>query len=267
MNHSFENVATFEHQFWLQILGDHSRFIYESLAPVEQENIRMASEFIQIFDTLLNQVNSADISQLTIAAEKETLKLREFKLNLIKKHLLGKIKIQLSPTFINHMVNELEEYVRLLKYFKSNQIPPVYHELHHHLVWLLDAAGHAGAISSNLDHVEKRLKEKSNQYTNHFEDFYLKAVEMSGYLRTHLSTFPALEKMNVDVTLEMKLFKHFLHELAELELSAQALGIFSPLMADHMSREECYYLMKLAESANLEKPNCDPGKPRLRKVK
>jgi hypothetical protein len=92
MNHVWENAEKFEHRFWLQILGDHSRFIYESLAPVEKENIRRASEFIQIFDTLLSQVNSADLSQLTIMAENETLKLREFKLNLIKKHLLGKIK-------------------------------------------------------------------------------------------------------------------------------------------------------------------------------
>ena len=262
-----EEIARFEHRFWLQILGDHSRFIHDALAPAERTNIEMASEFIEIFDTLLSKVQSEDILQLTIVAEEETEKFQSFKLSLIEKHLLGKIKIHLSPTFINHMVNELEEYLRLLKHFKSNQIPPVYHELHHHLVWLLDAAGHAGAISSNLDHVEKRLKEKSDQYTKHFEDFYLKAVEMVGYLRTNLSTFPALEKMNVDVTLELKLFKHFLHELEELELSAQALGIFSPLMADHMSREECYYLMKLAESANLEKPNCDPAKPRLKEGK
>ena len=131
----------------------------------------------------------------------------------------------------------------------------------------MDAAGHAGAISSNLDQVEKRLKEKSDQYTKHFEDFYLKAVELAGYLRTNLSTFPALEKMNVDVNLEMTLFKHFLHELEELELSAQALGTFSPLMADHMSREECYYLMKLAESTHIKKPNCDPTKPRLQVFK
>ena len=58
----------------------------------------------------------------------------------------------------------------------------------------MDAAGHAGAISSNLDQVEKRLKEKSDQYTKHFEDFYLKAVEMAGYLRTHLSSFPELKR-------------------------------------------------------------------------
>jgi hypothetical protein len=161
------------------------------------------------------------------------------------------------------MVNELEEYLRLLKYFNSNQMPPVFHELHHHLLWLLDATGHAGAISSNMDDIEKRLKEKSEQYKKHFNDFYLKAVEMAGFLRTNLSTFPALEKMNADVTLEIKFFQHFLLELEELDLSAQALGTLSPLMADHMWREECYYLTKLAESTDMEKPNCDPAKPRL----
>ncbi|MEK4011704.1 DUF2935 domain-containing protein [Peribacillus sp. FSL M8-0224] len=263
MNEFLEKTARFEHQFWLQILGDHGRFIHESLAPVEVEYIEIASEFIQIFDTLLGKANSEEISQLTATAEQETLRFREFKLCLIKEHLVGKIKIHLSPSFINHMVNELEEYLRLLKYFNANQMPPVFHELHHHLLWLLDAAGHAGAISSNMDDVEKRLKEKSEQYKKHFNDFYLKAVEMAGFLRTNLSTFPALEKMNADVTLEIKFFQHFLFELEELDLSAQALGTLSPLMADHMWREECYYLTKLAESTDMEKPNCDPAKPRL----
>ena len=64
MNDVLEKKARFEHRFWLQILGDHSRFIHESLAPVEIEYIKIASEFIQIFDILLGKANSADISQL-----------------------------------------------------------------------------------------------------------------------------------------------------------------------------------------------------------
>jgi hypothetical protein len=264
MNEFLEKTARFEHRFWLQILGDHSRFIFEALVPVETEDIKQVAAYIQVFDDLLARTRTEDIIQLTTNAEAEALKLREFKLKLIEKHLLGKIKIHLSPTFINHMVNELEEYLRILKHLKLQQIPPVYHELHHHLVWLIDASGHAGAISDSLDSVEKRLKEKSDQFTKHFEDFYLKAVEMAGYLRTNLTNFPALEKMNKDVALEMKLFQNFLAEIEELEISAQALGTFSPLMADHMSREECYYLMKLAESTKLEKPDCDPTKPRIK---
>ena len=264
MNNVFEKTARFEHRFWLQILGDHSRFIYEALAPVQKEEIEKASIFIRVFDTLLDDAKSIDSIELTEKAEVETIKLREFKLELLRKHLIGKIKIHLSPTFINHMINELEEYLSILNHLKAGQVPPIYHELHHHLVWLLDAAGHSEAISSNLDGVEKRLREKSDSFTKQFEDFYLKAVEMAGYLRTNLAEFPALEKFNSDTQLEIKLFQGFLKEIEELRLSKQALGTFAPLMADHMLREECYYLMKLSESANLDTPNCDPTKPRIK---
>ena len=78
MNDVLEKKARFEHRFWLQILGDHSRFIYDTLAPVEKENIKIASQFIQIFDMLLGKANSADISQLAVIAENETIKLRKF---------------------------------------------------------------------------------------------------------------------------------------------------------------------------------------------
>jgi hypothetical protein len=68
MNDVFERTARFEHRFWLQILGDHSRFIYEALAPVQKVEIELASSFIQVFDTLLEQANSADLMQVTAQA-------------------------------------------------------------------------------------------------------------------------------------------------------------------------------------------------------
>jgi hypothetical protein len=54
MNDAFEKAARFEHRFWLQILGDHSKFIHEALAPVQKEEIEMATLFIRVFDTLLD---------------------------------------------------------------------------------------------------------------------------------------------------------------------------------------------------------------------
>ncbi len=259
----FMKTARFEHRFWLQILGDHSRFIYDALSPDQTEECERAAHCIHVFDSLLEQTDSADILQLTAQAETEGINLRNFKLELLKKHLVGKIKIHFTPSFINHMLNELEEYLRILIHLKAGEIPPVCHELHHHLLWIMDAAGHSVAISSNLDAVEKKLKEKSDTFTKNFEGFYLKAVELAGFLRTNLTEFPALAKMNTDSQLEIKLFQHFLKEIEELELSNQALGTFAPLMADHMLREECYYLWKLAESAHLDPPNCNPAKPRL----
>ena len=49
----FQEEALFELRFWLQILGDHGRFIHDSLAPSETENIKTASYFIKRFDQLL----------------------------------------------------------------------------------------------------------------------------------------------------------------------------------------------------------------------
>ncbi|WP_367949263.1 DUF2935 domain-containing protein [Bacillus sp. FJAT-29790] len=260
----FEKAAKFEHGFWLQILGDHARFIHDSLAPQEKEFIETANGFIRTFDQLLGRVGVGDLVELSVKAEDETLKLREFKLKILERHLVGKVKIHLGPVFFNHMVNELEEYLIVLKYLKKGEAPPVFHELHHHLIWLLDAAGHAGAISSNMAWVETGIKKSIDEYLNHFKDFYLKAVEMTDFLRTNLTSFPALDLFNKEVSLEMKLFMNFLHEIEELGLSKEALGTFAPLMADHMFREECYYLMKLAESTQGDKPDCNPAKPRLK---
>lgn len=86
---------------------------------------------------------------------------------------------------------------------------------------------------------------------------------MTGYLRANIEPFPALKRFNNEVEMEMNLFRAFLNELEELELSAKALGTFSALMADHMAREECYYLMKLSESTDLAEPHCNPAKPRI----
>jgi hypothetical protein len=218
----------------------------------------------RIFDTLLKKAREqTDLLTLTLEAEEYVLEFREFKLSIIRRHIESEIKIHLPPTFINHMVNELEEYLLVLTYLKKREKPPIFHELHHHLVWLLDAAGHAGAISDTLDQTEKQLKHKSDLFTKQFEDFYLKAVELSGYLRANVDSFPALTKMNKDVVLEIELFRGFLAEIEEMGLTKQMLSTFSPLMADHMLREECYYLMKVAQSSNTERPNCDPAKPRL----
>lgn len=263
---TFKQDALFEHSFWLQVLGDHARFILETLASVEREDIQKAEYFKEKYDSMLNGLRSIPENELltfTRNVKKLTAHFREYKLSLIRKHLTGQIKINMTPTFINHMVNELEEYLNIISYLEKGEKPPIFHELHHHLLWLVDAAGHAGTINDRMDSVERDIKYQSAAFTKKFQDFYLKAVELTGYLRTNLHKFPALEKMNKDVKLEMKLFRMFLEELEELDLTEQVLGTFSALMADHMAREECYYLMKLAESTQTEPPECNPAKKRV----
>ncbi|SDW71310.1 DUF2935 domain-containing protein [Paenibacillus sp. PDC88] len=259
--------ALYEHRFWLQILGDHCRFIFTALSPKEKGDVATAERLINRFDTLLDEARRSDastnISNLTYEANRATEELRNFKLYLLERQLKGKVDILLTPSFINHMVNELEEYQRILIALLEGQGVPVFHPLHYDMLWLQDAYGHAASLAADLDFAEMQLIEKSNTFQNNFKGFYLKSVEMAGYLRTHLKDFPALTKFHADIDLEMKVFMHFLAELEELELRGEVLDRINPLMPDHMYREECYYLSKLAALGEIQSPNCDPTKPRV----
>ena len=250
----------------MQVFGDHAIFFLDTLGPKEKEDIQKAQQFKDRYDRLYNEANSLtneNVLQHIKTAKSLTLQLREFKLSIIRRQLHGEITVNLPPTFINHMVNELEEYLNVVSYLEKGESPPIFHELHHHLVWLLDAAGHAQGINDSVDMVEQDVKVRSHEFIERFKDFYIKAVELAGYLRSNVQSFPALSKMNVEVKLEIELFKTFLHEIKEMELSDQLLGTFSAIMADHMAREECYYLIKLAGSTATAMPDCDPTKPRV----
>lgn len=260
--------ALFEHRFWLRILADHGLFIHNALSPQEIVEIDRALAFNQTFTRLHTEAERSlgpnELAQLNQSAYSYTMELREFKLHLLRRHLLGEISINLPPTFLNHMLNELEEYVRVLDSLLAGNPPPVYHPVHHHLLWLSDAIGHAVTLKSEVDPVEWKFVEKSEKFTKHFKEFYIKSVELAGFLRSNVEQFPALALFNHEVELEMKLFQGFLHELEEMRLNKTILGTLFPLMADHMAREECYYLLKLAQSGAIQASNCDPTQTKYR---
>lgn len=263
----FEAVAAFEHRFWLQILGDHSRFIMTSLAPVEKEAIKKAQDFIAAFDELLCEarrpLSGSQLDGLTATAAECTRQLRCFKLELLSRHLCDELKTCMTPTFFNHMVNELEEYQRVLECLLVCELPPLCHPIHHHILWVSDAEGHGATLASGLDMTEKDLQETSNCFAKNFRDLYGKALEFQGYLRTGIDRFPALSRYNRQVEKEIVLFSCFLEKLRELLCAKKALGRLLPLVPDHMLREECYFLTKLAQVADIKCPDCDPTRPRL----
>ena len=258
-----QRLILFEHRFWLQILGDHARFIYNSLSPNETEEIDTASNYIQIFDDFLQRARQGvSAKELTRDVKVYVESFRHFKLELIEKKLVGNIVLGLPPSFINHMVNEIENYLEIIYGFLSGEWPDeTVVELH--LLWLLDAKGHAGAINDNLNLVEQKLKKISMVFTDSFDNLYDKAVEIKGFMRTSLNKFPALERFNFQVENKMEEFMLFLEKTLNMELDNQILGTLSPLLLDHMFREECYYLTKLSQETPISRPACNPEKPRI----
>lgn len=262
---NIKELALFEHSFWLQILGDHSRFILNALSPTETCFVQQADRFINSFDDLLHEarkpISNEKLHELNYKAYSAATEIRKLKLSILSKQIEEKININLPPTFINHMLNELEEYICILNDLIKGNIS-VTRDIHLHMLWLLDGVGHADSIASTLDMTQKELIKKSKEYSKLFTNLYLAVLEYRGYTRTNICEFPALRKLNVDASEVMNCFKKFLKELEVGILEKEVLGTLSPLMADHMFREECYYLTKLAMVAGTKHPACDPTKPR-----
>ncbi len=266
MKKDYSSAAAFELRFWLQVFGDHARFIYDSLGANEKQALEQAEYYKTRFDELLEAARTTMKAEAwrELAEKSYTIimEIRAYKLNLLERHLRGAITLKLGQTFINHMVNEAEEAIRQIGPLVKGELPPLFNPVHYHLVWLLDAIGHSEALAAELDMTEKQLTYRSKAFAKQFTDFYFKAVEMAGFLRTKLDHFPALARFNKQSELVMLMFMQFLSEVEELSVGEEALSIFKPLLADHMYREECYYLTKLAEVSETKKPDCDPGKPR-----
>lgn len=266
MNPLIEN-ALFENRFWLQIMGDHARFIFFSLAPTESEYLVTSQEFIILFDQLLDQshkhLSETELNGLYRKAYEATYRLREFKLELLTMSLTSDFKSHLTSSFYNGMLNELEEYLFILNSLMTGH-SPLLHPLHYHMLWLADAAEHAASLTATLDNIEKKQINQSNQYEIEFQDLYLKALTMNGFLRTQLLEFPSLDKYNEQAKNMIADFMEYLENLRDQRLDIKILGSLMPLMADHMAREECYYMWKLYQTTNnIKKPECDPTRPRV----
>lgn len=264
---NYTEQCLFEHRFWLQILQEHSLFIYNGLGPSETTYISKVKQFVDKFQDLLTcakaSIGTSELLDLTNRAYRSAKRLRCFKLDLLREHITGNLVLHLTPSFLNHMVNENEEYLRILQHLKKQEVPPKVHPLHHHLLWLFDATFHASAIPMYMDYTEKNILQTSQGYEEKFKNYYIKAVEFAGYIRTNIKQFPALVRLNRQVDIEMRLFLKFLEELKELQLGDELLATFSNSLPDHLAREEHYYLLKLSECTDM--PGIDSAVPGTRR--
>ena len=150
----------------------------DNLAATEGREIKQA-HFIKSFDSLWLQSEDpklAESIQFGREVSRQVEQLRRFKLHLLGRHLTGTLSAALSPTFFNHILNELEEYQRILAYQLTEETPTPFHPVHYHLLWLSDAAFHCVAIVSTLDGVEKRHLEQTRRFMVEFENLYLKEL-------------------------------------------------------------------------------------------
>jgi hypothetical protein len=239
--------------FWLRVLQDHMIFI----SSRSQKYKAHAESYLEHITQLKLKVpKQSDLKAVTeeIIAIIEVI--RDFKrllLDDLTNHL-GEPTVLLPPTFISHMLNELEKFRFLVHHVKINgSLPPVY-SLNEHELWLIDIAGHLGAIRDNLDETDKMLRRQAYKQCKIFAKLHAKAVEFICYLKHEVIPENAISGLTALADVETLLYLHFVKEVLELTERKQALGILDSRMLIHMLFEELYYLKNLQIATNLYDP-------------
>jgi hypothetical protein len=226
----------FENKFFLQILGDHARFIHKSLSPTEEELIEDTIYARDAADELLERargnrsINNIDDFLGSI---------NDLKTEVASRLLTGEIDINMDATFVNHMRNELDEYRKILDGVEPVNTIPV------HKLWLLDAAGHSDALICRLDPTEELRRKRLKKLKKHFDKLFHQTLEFEGFQR-FVDEWPAISALDEKSETHIRLFINDLEELFEGRQAKTILGIFPILMPDHMIREENYYLFNIS---------------------
>lgn len=275
-----------ESWFWSEIFRDHAIFIHDNLGPQEEQQARWADGFKLSFERL--HVEAEKVArQAGIAApagayavtgvpaeaplaglqgaelsryEQEAVKLnrtlveslssiRAFKEQILTKKLDCQVTLALGPTLLAHMIVEAEEAHRALtRVRETTPLPPALEALHHHLVWLPDASGHADVLHGTMEGTEQKLREETYEFKHAFDGMHIKALELYSMLRIAPRMAGALRRLNRDSMAKMAVFRAFLAELREHLSDCEVMGgNLPPLLADHMLREELYYTEKIMQ--------------------
>ncbi len=243
-----------EIRFWTGIMRDHGNFILSSLSFNEQEAIQCANYYKEAFSNLHEQskkLAGTKDSQAFNALLRGCMNLLvcfiSFKRMLLGRLLECRLNTSLPPTFYNHMINEALEFYKALVQMQNNlPADTLCENLNLHKIWLPDAAGHAATIASDLDPVEKMLIMEAKEFEKAFNSLTIKTDELSKMIiRTCLGN-RALLYLNEEVKKKIEEFICYLCKIRDLTAECKVLGVVKPVMADHMMREENYYLDKIA---------------------
>ncbi len=246
-----------EIEFWSLIMRDHALFQFTSLSPKETETIKTAKYFMNLFENYYREIKTNPIEMNNIINNnKNSLnQFIQFKKMMLTKLMNCEIELAMSPSFLNHMINEALEYYQVLSYADGTvRFNHTLEMLRLHKIWLPDASGHTKFIVSQLDGIELCYIDEALVFMERFDKLFKKAFELFLiFEKTGLENGSMLQ-FNREVEKTLEEFVKFLDMIEKLRKNCviYATGTFSPLIPNHMLREEKYYLyrIKLLEGSN-----------------
>jgi small-conductance mechanosensitive channel len=243
------NPMAAELLFWLATMADHASLIQSSIMPQNTHQLLVAENFRAVLQRASQKIKAASTLETAVFGEILTtlLSFREFKRELLGAILSQAAVTTLSPSLYSLMLNELEEFLRILGELQAGGVSDN-SALGRHLLWIFDAAGHAAWLTQVLDRAEYLYRDEAKAYENAFDKMYLKAVAQAGFYRSETAWVEqSLQHFNRQMLELMKEFVAFLTELQSGMEKGQILGNSTQMLPAHMIREANYYLCKIGE--------------------
>lgn len=242
-----------EINFWSGIMRDHGEFLLMTLSSREQQLVMTSQNFKNVFiqihsesEELINNPNEEKEIELVRRTLPVIIDFINYKMMLLKRLLECNIQLNLTPTFINHMINEATEFYRTLSMIQTTvPINNVQENIFLHTIWLPDAAGHAASIAAELDPTEAIYIKQADTFKELFNNLFIKSSELEKMLPRANLDDGSLTLLNEESIQSIKSFIEFLNIIKELRSKCKVMGSLDPIMPDHMIREEEYYMSKI----------------------
>ncbi|WP_325176790.1 DUF2935 domain-containing protein [Paenibacillus alkalitolerans] len=261
-----------EHRFWVEILGDHARFVRDALSPEEAGWVAAAQAYIGDFRRLRESLSglppsapasSAAMIRFAVESQGTAASYYRFEGGLQHLRIFNRVNLDLTPSFLNGTLNENQEYLRLLSFYVQglNPAPLPLSELLD--LWLGDQLGHALLLSRILDPVEIPLIERAEAVIRELQSHLVKNQAIKGYLRFTPPNFPLQMNFGGQVARSVAVFYNLVLEVISLYKESEVLNKTTLRFLEHHIPETCYFMQKLARfnRSFLTIPDCPLTKP------
>lgn len=247
---------------WFRIIRDHMIFIVKHSS---QENIKYkANKYYQQCEKLrLSCYNGENLQILNDSAIKLVNEVHNFKKEILILQLNGKLNILLPPTFISHMLNELDKFRFMVHSMEITGEFPHNTAINEHKLWGADIEGHLDTIKNSTDTLNNNIRKTVYKQKKTFCLINKTTNEIISYLNHGIiPNFPYIDAHTELITSETILYLNLVSEIQELVENNFALGTLDEGILTHMLFEEMYYLCCITTAD----PGYDPLKEHQQRI-
>jgi hypothetical protein len=228
--------------FWRGIFRDHAVFIGANLGPDERPEVERAHALREQFERLAGD----RLLEGTIGGARELI---AFTRHLLQRLLACQLTIHLHASVLSEMIEEEEEFLREVGVL-PRPATTFARLLHHHRLWLEDAALHCSMVLASLDPSEHLLREQFAQYEHALGKLCDQARHQSEAYEQTDQQFAAAKGLTREAMRWVGAHVKALERLETLIDRCEVVISAPSLLPNHMIREESRYLRQVAMMAS-----------------